>query len=199
VSNPRLAPGPAAPAPDGASGRRLPSSGSSAIFPPGAAEHDLALQQDLVLLLSKLEQHRARLANPGPEQKHVTVLQVAVAMVKDLVQAGEGGQGAGTGPEALAAAQAKAAAFLGPTEALLAQLDDPSLVRALVRMFRKPQDAGEQLRQVRQAAQGLVEVLQTFFTLHEASFQVPAAAESWSQAQALFVTDLLHDFYRLHG
>jgi hypothetical protein len=193
VSNHRLAPGPAAP------DRRLPSSGSSAIFPPGAAEHDLDLQQDLVLLLSKLEQHRARLANPGPEQKDVTVLQVAVAMVNDLVQAAEGGQGAGKDPEALSAALAKAAAFLEPTEALLRQLDDPSLVRALVRMFRKPQDAGEQLRQVRQAGQGLVEVLQTFFALHKAGFQVPAAAESWSQAQALFVNDLLQDFYRLHG
>jgi hypothetical protein len=191
VSNPRLAPGPATP------DRRTPASGSSAIFAPGAAEHDLALQQDLVLLLSKLEQHRSRLANPGPEQKDVTVLQVAVAMVKDLVQAAEEGEGRGT--EAQAAALTKAAAFLEPTEPLLQQLDDPSLVRAFVRLFRKQPEAEERLRQARQAAQGLVEVVQTFFALHKAGFQVPDAAESWSQAQALFVNDLLHDFYRLHG
>ena len=191
MSNPRLAPGPTAP------DRRTPTSGSSAIFAQGAAEHDLALQQDLVLLLSKLEHHRSRLANPGPEQKDVTVLQVAVAMVRDLVQAAA--EDGGDRTEARAAALAKAAAFLEPTEALLRQLDDPSLVRAFVRLFRKPLEPAEQLRQVRQAAQGLVEVVQTFFALHKAGFQVPAAAESWSQAQAVFVNDLLHDFYRLHG
>jgi hypothetical protein len=193
VSNPRLSPGPATP------DRRLPGAGSSAIFPPGAAEHDLDLQQDLVLLLSKLDQHRARLANPDAGQKDVTVLQVAVAMVKDLVQAAEEVPEAAKDPEARAAALAKAAAFLAPTEALLRQLDDGSLVRAFVRMFQKQPGARERKRQAKQAADDLVEVVQTFFALHKAGFQVPAAAESWANAQALFVNELLHDFYRLHG
>jgi hypothetical protein len=159
---------------------------------PGVAEpmndHDQALQSHLVLLLSTLEQHRARLDKAFHKGEPVEVVDLARAVVDEVVKAAER-LGTADGA-ALATALADAGNLLTTLDRLRKELE-PSLVRSVLAVFVKSRTSPDQKRQeFRQALTETFRVVETFLGLFQTDFQSETAAQEWGQASELFLHDL---------
>src|SRR5262245_20372691 len=162
---------------------------------PGVAEpmndQDQALQSHLVLLLSTLEQHRARLDKAFFKGDPAEVLDLARAMVDEVVKAAER-LGTADG-DALAAALADAGNLFPTLDRVRKELE-PSLVRSVLAVFGKSRTSPDQKRrEFRRALTDTFRVLETFLGLFRGDFQSETAAQEWGQASGLF----LHDLARL--
>jgi hypothetical protein len=159
---------------------------------PGVAEpmndHDQALQNHLVLLLSTLEQHRARLDKAFHQGEPVAVLDLARAMVDEVVKAAER---LGTADGAALTAALADAGDLFTTLDRVRKEFEPSLIRSVLAVFGKSRTSPEQKRQeFRQTLADTFRVLETFLGLFRGDFQSETAAQEWGQASGLFLHDL---------
>jgi hypothetical protein len=152
-------------------------------------DHDQALQYDLVQLLSTLEHHRARLDKAFHQGEPVEVLDLARAMVDEVVELAER-LGTGGDSTALTTALADAGNLYTNLDRLRQDLN-PSLVRSVLFLFGKSRTSPEQKRQnFRQTLTDTFRVIETFLGLFRAELQSEAAAQEWGQASGLFLHDL---------
>jgi hypothetical protein len=157
---------------------------------PIDTEQDVDLERDLVLLLSKLDQFRSRLADAQVQCRASLALQIILTMLDEVTDFTEQSlktrEDAKEGQEQLA----QAGELYLVVQELLKQLT-PGALQSFISFFGKPAtDHGKLSHDFRQVTRGLVKVLEGFFVLFQDYFQVPASSTEWNEAHRLFLADL---------
>jgi hypothetical protein len=151
---------------------------------------DVDLERDLVLLLSKLDQFRSRLADAQVQCRASLALQIILTMLDEVTafteQSLKTREDAKEGQEQLA----QAGELYLVVQELLKQLT-PGALQSFISFFGKPAtDHGKLSHDFRQVTRRLVKVLEGFFVLFQDYFQVPASSTEWNEAHRLFLADL---------
>jgi hypothetical protein len=153
-------------------------------------EQDRNLANDLIVMVSTLEQYRARLAGQRRGGDPAEVLEIIGNMVDAVAQVALRHLPLESTDPAMAAALDEAKGICDSTEELKPEFDG-SAVRAVLRYFGK---AGLSLAERRYFFRRLVgrihEVLERFFVLFKERFTSPLAAQDWSQTYPLFLEEL---------
>jgi hypothetical protein len=157
---------------------------------PIDTEQDVDLERDLVLLLSKLDQFRSRLADAQVQCRASLALQIILTMLDEVTDFTEQSlktrEDAKEGQEQLA----QAGELYLVVQELLKQLT-PGALQSFISFFGKPAtDHGKLSHDFRQVTRRLVKVLEGFFVLFQDYFQVPASSTEWNEAHRLFLADL---------
>jgi hypothetical protein len=168
---------------------------------PGFAEamkdHDQALQNKLVLLLSTLEQLCIHLENALATGEVLAALDVARAIVDGVVAVADQ-LDTKSGNSALATALADAGHLYSTLDRLRKDFA-PSPWRSLLAVFGTPQTSSTQKRQeLVQTMTDTVRVVATFLSLFRTQLRSARAAQDWEQAQALFLRELRRVVETLH-
>jgi hypothetical protein len=174
------------------SGRRRKGPGmgndESAASPP--TEQDQNLANDLIVVLSTLEQYRARLESQSRGGNPAEILEIIGNMVEAVAQVALRHFPLESTDPAMAAAVDEAKGICDSTEELKPEFDG-SAVRAVLRYFGK---SGLSLAERRYFFRRLVgrihEVLERFFVLFKERFTSPLAAQDWNQTYPLFLEEL---------
>jgi hypothetical protein len=170
--------------------RSMPESRDSR---PGVAQpmndHDQGLQNDLVRLLSTLEHQCTRLEKAFQQSDAAEVVNLARAMVDEIVRVGQRLKNGGD-DAALTTALAEAGDLYTTLDRLRREID-PSLVRSVLSLFgRSTASRSEKRQQFRQILTDTVRVVETLLHLFGGEFQRDAPAQEWGQASGLFVHEL---------
>jgi hypothetical protein len=160
---------------------------------PGVAEpmndHDQALQNELVLLLSILEHHHSCMEAALHNRETLEILDRSRAIIDEVVgladRLGTGGES-----DVLTSALADAGQLYTTFDRLRADLE-PSLWQSVLFLFGRPRSSpAQQLEDFRHALADMYRVVETFLGLFRAQFQGEAGALEWEQASRLFLRDL---------
>jgi hypothetical protein len=169
---------------------RLPASDFAAASSPALLKQDEHWANDLIVLMSTLEQDRVGLAalrhgtNPGE------VLALVVKMVDAVSKLAGGCSVSESSSDELQSVLAEAQELCSSLAELQAEFDE-SIVRAVVQIFRRSALSGKERRaQFRLLVGRLPEVLKRFFALFGTHFKAPPAAREWQQTYPLFLADL---------
>jgi hypothetical protein len=162
----------------------------AAIPPPVDPEQDVAFERDLVLLLSKLDQFRSRLADAQVQRRAPLALQIILTLLDEVIDFTKRSlktrEDATAGKEELAQAEKL---YLAVQE-LLRHLT-PGPLHSFISFFGKPSvDHADRAHAFREIGRRLLQVLEGLFVLFQDYFQVPASATEWTQAHRLFLADL---------
>ncbi|MBL8797649.1 MAG: hypothetical protein JNM56_27365 [Planctomycetia bacterium] len=152
---------------------------------------DSALENELAMLLSALEFHRAKLAESGRQGRPAAALQAARHMADELT--------AFTGCEvarlldanALAVPVSQLTELHTSAQLLLDHLNRTNSFTAILFFWNKPAlDSAQAPELFRQVFDTLLQVLRGVFSCLDSTFVAPAAAQQWKQALDTFLGDL---------
>jgi hypothetical protein len=172
------------------SGRRrkgpgIGNDGSGASLP---TDQDRILANDLIVLVSTLEQHRAQLAGRGGDPAEV--LEIIGNMGEAVVKVAVRHLPLESSDPALAAAVGEAKGICDSTDELKPEFDG-SAVKAVLRFFGKSGLSHADRRYFFRRLVGRIhEVLERLFVLFKERFTSPLAAQDWSQTYPLFLEEL---------
>jgi hypothetical protein len=158
-------------------------------LPPGRDEHDQALEQRLVLMLSNLEYMRVLLEECQAGQRPAETLEAARTLVNHVVEFTEKYAPAEAPPEALAPALAKAGDFYTSAQQLTEQYNG-SFLKSVFGLFGKKAPAPDRRRLFQETTQRLLEVLESNFDLYSNWFHAEPAAGNWRETYEVFLADL---------
>jgi hypothetical protein len=160
--------------------------GSGASLP---TDQDRILANDLIVLLSTLEQHRAQLAGLRRGEP-AEVLAIIGNMGDAVVKVAMRHLPLESSDPALAGALAEAKGICDSTEELKPEFDG-SAVKAVMRFFGKSGLSHAERRYFFRRVVGRIhEVLERLFVLFNERFTSPLAAQDWSQTYPLFLEEL---------
>jgi hypothetical protein len=168
-------------------GPGMSNEGSGASLP---TDQDGILANDLIVLVSTLEQYRAELAGLRRGGEPAEVLEIIGNMVDLVAKAAMRHLPLESSDPALAAALAEAKGICDSTEELKPEFDG-SAVRAVLRFFGKSGLSHAERRYLFRRLVGRIhEVLERFFVQFNERFTSPLVAQDWSQTYPLFLDEL---------
>jgi hypothetical protein len=183
------------PDPDGAKEmssvrRRASSTSIEAVKIPATTGRDDVLANDLIVLVSTLEQKRAQLVQLQSGSDPAAVLDIARKMVRAVTKLIDQHLTLQTSGAALTVALAEGKDLCDSMEALKAEYDDSGF-NGMMRFFRRSSlSRSERRRLFRLLVGRLHEAVERFFVLCREHFEAPAAAVEWNQTYTLFLAEL---------
>lgn len=158
--------------------------------PPSNTEGDANLERDLVLLLSKLDYFRARLADRQVVQKPTLALQILLSMLDELTGFTEHTL------KSLKDNQAGREELLRAGELYIAIQEvlkefAPKVLHSVLSFFGgQPVDHDQRSHALGEVTRRFVDVLNSFFVLFQGFFRESWSNAEWIQAYRLFLVDL---------
>jgi len=156
----------------------------------GPGDPDSALENELAMLLSGLEFHRAKLAEFGQQHKPAAALQAVRIMADEIVAFTEGGVARLLDANALAVALSPLTDLHTSAQLLVDQLNRTNSFTAILFFWNKPAvEAAQAPELFRQVFDTLLQVLRGVFACIDGTFVAAAAAQQWKQALEMFLND----------
>ncbi len=157
---------------------------------PADAAQDSALENDLILLLSRLERLLAQLTDKKNHKQPTLALSILAEMVNQVAAFSEERRAVRTKSISLAQALAEASVAYPQVRLLPAQNNRLS-AQTIARLYSSwAGDPAGRRETFRQAARGLCDVLETYFAHLTARFRSPALADQWRETCGIFLNDL---------
>lgn len=160
------------------------------LLSPSEIERDSALENDLILLLSKLEHSRAQLAKKRSRKRATLALQILTEMVNHVLAFSEKWLDAETQADSLAKALAEAHDIY-PAAQLSWIRHAPLSDQTVLELYHTwAGNAASRLQAFHQTAQSLVYILETHFSIFATCFRSSSIADRWRETFSIFVPDL---------
>lgn len=160
------------------------------VLAPAEIEQDNALENDLILLLSRLEHSRVRLDSRRSQRRPALALQILAEMVNHVVAFSEEWLDVEARANSLAKALAWAA-DVHPQVRLLHVQNNRLSAQTMSNLYSSwTSDSVERRETFHQIARGMVDVLETYFSLLADRFRSPSIADRWREPCRIFLADL---------
>ncbi len=182
---------------EGQAGRR------SEELTPDQTQQDQNLEKDLILLLSQFEQIKMQMCRvsrvekilPGfgrraKKRRALLALELLPKMVNDIVVFSEEHLEAGVNAEKLARALVRAGDMFPRARLLQAENNRLSASTIITLYDNWTADAAGRQHTFHDVSRGMVDVLETYFSMFIACFHAPHTAEQCREACNVFITDL---------
>lgn len=158
------------------------------VLSPAEVQQDQDLENDLILLLSELEQSRVQLAEEKSQKQPPLALQTLAEMVNHVVSFAE--ERLDIDRDSLEQALTRAGGAYPQTRLLRIQYRRLS-VQMVTRLYSSwAEDPAGRRETFLQIAQGMVDVMETYFSILTARFHSPVTTEQWRDTSDVFTTDL---------
>jgi len=160
------------------------------VLAPAEIEQDNALENDLILLLSRLEHSRVRLDSRRSQRRPALALQILAEMVNHVMAFSEEWLDVEARANSLAKALAWAADVY-PQVRLLHVQNNRLSAQTMSNLYSSwTSDSVERRETFHQIARGMVDVLETYFSLLADRFRSPSVADRWREPCRIFLADL---------
>jgi len=151
---------------------------------------DQHLENDLILLLSNVEQLMARLIEKKSQKQSSMTLQVLADMLNQTVAQSEGLQKADRNAVSLQKVLDESADVY-PMVRLLQVQDNRLSVDMILGFDNSPSSLlGDRRPALRQICQGLILALENYFSLFESFFHTEDMRDQWNETYTVFIVDL---------
>ena len=156
----------------------------------GEAERDNTTEQDLILLLSGLEQNMARLGERKFQKNPDLAVQLLIELTNKVAEFAEHVRNLNRSEIALNAAVKKTAAAYPAVANLEANGNRLVSLAAANGHARWTSIFGARQTKQGETCQGLVAILHHYFTIFEAAFLSPSVRDQWKETYRVFIGDL---------
>jgi hypothetical protein len=168
------------------------------VLSPAEIKQDSAMENELILLLSKLEQMQVRLANEKAKKQSALALQMVTEMVNQVVVFSETWLDRETNADSLAKALAKAGDVC-PAARLLQVQHNRLSVEIVSKLYSSwSGDMADRQQMFHEIAQSMLDVLETYFSLFTARFRSSSVADQWRETCGIFLADLTQMIDKIH-
>lgn len=170
---------------------------------PEQVQQDQNLEKDLILLLSQFEQIKMHMCQTGrfekiipgfsrraKKRKALLALELLPKMINDVVLFSEEHLEAGVNTDKLARALVRAGDMFPRARLLQAENNRLSAATIITLYDNWTADASGRQHTFHDVSRGMVDVLETYFSMFIACFHAPHTAEQCREACNVFITDL---------
>jgi hypothetical protein len=160
------------------------------ILTQAEVEQDGILENDLILLLSRLEQLMAQLGEKKIQKRPPAALELLAELVNQVIKYYEGIPKADANRGSLVKALMQAGDVYQQARILQAQYNRLSVQTAVNLYHSWAGDPNDRRYMFRQISRGMIHVLESYFSLFTIYFQSLAMRDQWKETYSVFIYDL---------